>query len=124
MRDDDRVFRQDAYTPNARIVTIGSVMDYRNPQTQIELIRDLDKQFGMTIPQFCRLHHKGANSYLPTRTFEDHFRYCAQVKQFNEGPGNADTGRRLHICFVALQAGATWERAIDAALLAIPLGKE
>ena len=95
-------------------------MDYRSPQEQIKLISTLDHDFKMSVPQFCELHHKGAAPYLPTRSFEDHYRYCGQVQRFNEGPGNADTGRRLHVCLVVLQAGATWERAVAAALAAFP----
>jgi CDGSH-type Zn-finger protein/uncharacterized Fe-S cluster protein YjdI len=95
-------------------------MDYRDPTEQVKLISTLDADFRMSVPQFCELHHKGSESYLPTRSFEDHYRYCMGTQRFNDGPGNADTGRRLHVCLVALQAGATWERAIAAALTAIP----
>jgi hypothetical protein len=46
-------------------------MDDRDPKEQIRLISTLDAEFGMDVPRFCELHHKGSEQYLPTRSFED-----------------------------------------------------
>lgn len=82
--------------------------DFTDPATTHALLAELERNHGLTLDLFRRLHHFGARA-----TLEAHKKYAPG--RYQAGQTNEATAKRLHACLTRLHAGGDWNEAIDEA---------